>query len=430
MRRVLIPALMVALLCSACASRPPAEQPVVQEPAPPPASDSPSDTTPVSPAPMCTGEFAVDLDRLRHGPADEVLSCAAEIAAHNPEYRRHIAYWLVVNRGKVDVVKPGYRAFIDTTRWSFGQPRTVPAPEGWRLRDAQLSPDGRYVAASLADGTVGWFAVDGSGHARHDAQGYDLIWHPAEARFAYISDGRLIHLVSPGPDETHEVLEAPVEHDLRYPYFTMGKGPWTLQGLERGTVVAVVDPQDALDGIAYHPESGTWEHFDGHMIPQTWEKIIVPPWIAQPWHPQEVLLVTLWVDRPVLGHPDAGTPRLFYRLTEGAEPVSLTWSPSGLAYAIVERRDSRLVADILLALRDDPEHRFSLKLESPLIAVSDDGVTTVTVSGSAVTARNHLAGGGVVWHLEGEVVNVRLTGSALLIVQADRVMVVPYGPQS
>lgn len=43
-----------------------------------------------------------------------------------------------------------------------------------------------------------------------------------------------------------------------------------------------------------------------------------------------------------------------------------------------------------------------------------------------MTAKNHLTGDRVSWRLQGEILNVRLTGSALLVVQADRVMVVPY----
>ena len=367
---------------------------------------------------------------LEQGEADDLLRCAADVARQDPEYRTATAYWLLVNRDAYPGVgTPGYRAFIDTTRWSFGQPRTVPAPEGWVLRHAQLSPDGRYVAATLADGTVGWWALDGGGQERHDAEGYDVIWHPVEARFAFISGGKQTHVVSVGPDGTHEVLEAPVEHDLRYPYFAAGKGPWRTSAISPDTVLAVTDPTGSPEGVAYHPETGAWEHFPGNMTPMTWEKLIVPPWMTQPWHPHEVLLVTQWVDRPVLGHPDGGTPRLFYRLTEGAEPVSLTWSPGGLAYAVVERRKSGLVANILRSRNDDSGPRFSLGLEHPLIAVSDDSVTTVTVSGSTVIARNHLTGDQDSWRLEGEILNVRLTGSALLIVQPESVVVVPYGPR-
>lgn len=43
-------------------------------------------------------------------------------------------------------------------------------------------------------------------------------------------------------------------------------------------------------------------------------------------------------DRPVLGHPDAGTPRLFYRLTEDAEPRPCgPWSLSQNGFARTDR---------------------------------------------------------------------------------------------
>jgi len=52
------------------------------------------------------------------------------------------------------------------------------------------------------------------------------------------------------------------------------------------------------------------------------------------------------------------------------------------------------------------------------------------VSGSTVTVANHLTGDRASWRLEGEVLNVRLTDKNLLLVQADRLTLVPYRMRS
>lgn len=323
MRRAVVAFLLVSLLCAACSSGPAAERAAEPDPAAsvaasPPydgASGTPPDPASAAMSPACTGGFGEDIRRLKPATGDELLRCAAEVAVRHPEYRTQLAFWLLVNRDTYpDAGKPGYRAFVQTTRW-----------RPW---------------------------------SRHPAGG---------CRSGRIACGRRL-------PSRHRCLE----------------------------------------------------RFAGNLTPMQWEEMIVPPWLDQPWRPYAVVLVTQWLDRPILGHPDAGTPQLFYRLPEDAEPVSLICSPRGLAYAVVELRDSGLEANVLRSLQDDSGPRFRLPLETPLLAVSDDAVTTVTVSDATVTAENHLTGDRVSWRLQGEILNVRLTGSALLVVQADRVMGVPY----
>lgn len=125
-------------------------------------------------------------------------------------------------------------------------------------------------------------------------------------------------------------------------------------------------------------------------------------------------------------HGDAGSPYLFYAVPTGAEPVSLTWSPAGWAFAVVERRGEGLVAQILRSFKDYNGTQFSLPLEHEHIAISDDGVTTFTVSGATVKAQNQLTGTEVQWHVEGGIIGIRLVRTHLLIALTDRVLVVPY----
>lgn len=452
MRRVTVIMLLLGILSAACSVRPEADETTMPDalPTPKPAA-SPAPPPPASapPRPACSGEFVDDLERLQEGEeADAVLRCAASVAAREPDfYRASIANWLLLNRATYPGIgQPGYEAFSRATQLAFGEAQVVPAPAGWILRDAAPSPDGRYVAAHLSDGTVGWWALDGSGQDRHKEVGSDLVWHPQEATFAYISGGNRIHVVRLEP-AVHAVLEAPGEENLHYPFWAVppGEGPLSLYGRDPDMVLAIADPvpAGAPRVVAYLPTSREWVQIDGNMTPQTWDQISYPPWIPRPWNPHSgypvylrPVAVSSWFRPegrevlpdvpPMLGHPDAGTPWLFYSLPADAEPLSLTWSPGGWAYAIVERRDSGLVAHILQSFRDYRDRAFSLTLQTEHIAVSDDGATTFTVSGNTVRAKNHLTGEETEWRLEGDILGVRLGRNVLLIVQAELVVVVPY----
>lgn len=318
------------------------------------------------------------------------------------------------------------RPSAQTTRLAFGPAQVAPAPTGWRLRDAALSPDGRYVAALLADGAVGWWALDGSGQGRHEVAGYDLRWHPTEARFAFLSAGRRLHLVQVGPEVKHLEVEAPGTGELRYPHFGGENLPTELSGRDPSPLMLVADPAGAPQGFAYLPASDEWATFSVNRTPQTWEQVEIPTWIADPWSPNTDYLVIRFAYGPALAHPDAGTPALFFQPTADAEPLTLVWSPRGHSYAVVERRDGDLVAHLLRLYRDDDGNRFSLPLETEQIALSDDGVTTVTIRVTGVEAKNHLTGKVEHWPVDGEILGLRWGLSHLLIVQAERVIIRSY----
>lgn len=159
--------LLLALAVFGCSSPPQAQPPV--------AALLPS-------APACTGDYVKDLRRMEEGTDDEFLRCAASFAEVNPSYRAAVAYGLLLNRSGESL--PGYQEFGQVTQLSFGEARTFPVPDGWVLRDAVPSPDGRYVAARLRDGSVGWWLLETGEHERYDVVGYDIVWHPTEAKFA------------------------------------------------------------------------------------------------------------------------------------------------------------------------------------------------------------------------------------------------------
>lgn len=367
-------------------------------------------------------------DLLQRGAADELWACAARRANWDRAYRATIAYELLISgRDEVDTALPGYQAFIRTTGLHFGEARTVPAPDGWVLRDALPSPGGRYVAARLAGDGVGWWALDGSGQERYDAGGFDLVWHPTEEMFAFVSDTNTVHLVQPAGPVIHQVFEAPVEAPLRFPYWALPEGPFADEHRrDPETVLVLADPEGSPVGAVLRPGSGTWERFEAGRVLLPGGAVTFPPWLTQPWNSLSGDYLALDPERMRLLHEDAGSPYLFYQVPADAEPVSLTWSPDGRFFAVVERRDGRFVAQVLRSFQDDTGKRLSIPLESKHLAISDDGITSFTASGQTVSARNHLTGAEHTWHLDGEIRGIRLGRSQLFIVLADRVVVVPF----
>ncbi len=387
---------------------------------PPPAAQA------ANPLP-CTGEYYDDLRLLEAPSADEVLRCAAEVAPHNAEYRAAVTSWLLEHReAYTGTDQPGHQAFIRTTQLSFGDAKSVAVPDGWSLRDALPSPDGRYVAAHLTDGTVGWWELESGRHGTGKAAGRDLVWHPVIGEFAYISGENEIHLVRVGQTTTHDVLKAPDASGLRYPYWAVQNGPGKLYGRDAAMVLSIADPKGVPQGVVYLPVSRTWERFDANMTPQSWEQLTIPPWIAQPWSPHSGYLVTFSSAGQALIHPSAGTPDLLYPVPARAEVRSLTWSPGGTVLAVLERQESGLVARVLRSFQSNDGPALSIPLVTEQFALSDDGATTFTVSGATVAATNHLTGEETAWSPGGEILGVRLSRSILLIVQADRVIVVRY----
>lgn len=440
--------LTVTLLCAACTRRPMGEGLSVAPQSPPAASQatplaphSPAvspQALPVAPhtnlAPhsspsnrSCTGEAVDDLRRLEEEAPDQVLACAAAMAGENPAYRGALTHWLLLRgEGRRLVGLPGYQAFARTTQLSFDKPQRLVAPVGWQLEEVALSPDGRYVASTLAGGGVGWWALDGSVQERYAGAGKQLRWHPKASLFAYVNEGRELHLVRVGPTPDHQVVMAPGEGRLTYPTWAVQGGRLLPDQPDPELLLAILNPGASPQGVAYSPATGSWSQFAVNRTPQSWAQVTIPPWIAQPWHPQTGYPITLWTDRALLGHPSAGTPELFYRLPKKAEPIALRWSPAGLTYGVVERDERGLTAQILRSFQDDQGERFSVPLTATAFAIADDGATTVTVEGTQVQALNHLTGEAERWQMEGPVLDLQLTRQGLIIQLVDHLVLLRY----
>lgn len=368
-------------------------------------------------------------DLLQGLPSDELWQCVARTARADRAYRAAVAYDILVTGGeRIDTSLPGYQAFARTTELDFGEARNLPAPDGWTLLDALPSPSGRYVAARLAGGGVGWWAVDGSAHERYDAAGYDLVWHPAEDQLAFISDGNRMHLVRPGGPVVHQVFEAPSDAPVRFPY-------WALQewhaasgsSYPPGTVLVLADPEGEPEGLALRPDSGRWERFPAKQIFAPGSEVVFPAWLTQPWSAGSGDYLHVDRERGLVAYPNrGGSAYTFYQVPEDAEPVFLTWSPGAGFFAVVERREGRLAAQLLRASGDYRGEHFSIPLESADIAIWDDGVTAFTAAGQTVTAKNHLTGAERTWQVEGEVRGIRLGRHQLYIILADRLVAAPF----
>jgi len=374
-------------------------------------------------------ELSAAVEELLQGlPSDELWQCVARTARFDRGYRASVAYdLLLTGLDGIDTSLPGYQAFARTTELRFGEPHTVPAPAGWVLLDATPSSSGRYVAARLADGGVGWWAVDGSRHERYDTVGYDLVWHPAEDQLAFISDGNRLHLVRPEGPLVHQVFQAPVG-GIRFPYWALRE--WWATGVDHayppGTVLALADPEGAPEGLALRPDSGRWERFTAKRILAPGREVIFPDWLTQPWSVWTGDYLHVDPDGGWVAYPNAGgSSYLFYQVQPEAEPVSLTWSPEARFFAVVERRDGQLAAQVLRGSHDYTGTRFTVPLENTQFAVWDDGVNTFSAQGRTVRAQNHLTGAAHTWQVEGEVRSIRLGRDALFIVLDDRLVVVP-----
>jgi len=367
-------------------------------------------------------------DLLQGEASDELWQCAARAATSDCAYRAEVAYELLLTGPEtIDTALPGYQAFARTTELQYGEPETFPAPDGWEVLDATPSPTGRYVAARLADGGVGWWALDGSGGERYDAAGFDLAWHPTEERFTFVSDTNSVHLVQPAGPVTHQVFESPVGVPVRYPYWALPEGAFADEySRDPDSVLALADPEGAPRGLVLRPATGTWAEFDAKRILLPGGEVTFPPWLTQPWASRSGDYLHYDPEGRRLLQADAGSPYVLYHVPADAEPVSLTWSPEGGFLVVVERRDGRLTAQLLRSSQDYMGHHFSVPLENQHIAISDDGVTSFTASDQRVRALNHLTGAETTWSLGGEVRSVRLRRSQLFVALADRVVVVPF----
>ncbi len=374
-------------------------------------------------------ELGPAVDALIRGrPSDDLWQCVARTAQFGRQYRAWVAYAIVLSGMKdINTALPGYQAFARTTELRFGEPLTVPAPEGWLLRDAVPSPSGRHVAARLAEGGVGWWAVDGSAQERYDVAGHDLVWHPEEDQLLFLSGGNRVHLVRPAGPVVHQVFEAPVEAPIRFPYWALQEWHADEGRYPAGTVLVLADPEGEPEGLALRPDSGRWGRYPARRIPAPGREVIFPAWLTQPWSVQFGEYLHFDPAEGWLAQPDpGGSPYTLYQVPEGAEPVSLTWSPEARFFALVERREGRLSAQVLRGSHDYTGRQYSVPLQSPHIAVWDDGVTTFTAAGRWVRARDHLTGAERTWQVEGEVRGLHLAGSRLYIVLADRLIVVPF----
>lgn len=376
-------------------------------------------------------ELGTAVEQLVQGlPDDERWRCVARTARFDPTYRAWVAYELLISGlERIDTALPGYQAFARTTELHFEDTRTVPAPEGWALLDALPSPSGRYVAARLADGGVGWWAVDGSGQERYDVDGYDLIWHPEEDQLAFLSDGTRLHLVRPAGPVVHQVFEAPAGAPVRFPYWALQE--WWPAGSDRayppGTVMVLADPEGEPEGLALRPDAGRWERFPAMQIFAPGREVVFPAWLTQPWNARSGDYLHVDPEWAWVAHPNrGGSPYQLYRVPEDAEPVFLTWSPEARFLAVVERRNGQLTAQVVRASGDYRGEHVSLPLENGHFAIWDDGVTTFTAAGRTVAAKNHLTGAERTWQVEGDVRSIRLGRHELWVVLAERVVVVPF----
>ncbi|MBY6276076.1 hypothetical protein [Symbiobacterium thermophilum] len=457
-RWIAIGLLAVALTGCSFLSKAPSEEPVapVQEPSDPPEpSEQPTpgsgdgegpagDERPPDDEPAAEevtmldclrrfglSELAPGVDELIRGlPDDGMWQCVARTARFDRNYRAWVAHEVLVSGvDHIDASLPGYRAFVRTTELHFAEPQTLPVPEGWTLQDALPSPSGRYLAARLADGGVGWWAADGRAQERYDVDGYDLVWHPEEDQLAFISDGRRLHLVRPAGPAVHQVYEAPAEAPIRFPYWALET--WYAgynESYPPGTLLVLADPEGEPEGLALRPDTGRWGRFPAKRIFDPVARAVrFPSWLTQPWSTLFGEYLHLVPDGGWLAYPNpGGSPYTFYQVPDGVEPVTLTWSPNARLFALVERRDGQLIAQVLRGSHDYTGRQYAVPLENAHIAVWDDGVTVFTVTGATVRAKNHLTGTEHAWQVEGEVKAIRLGGFRLYIVLADRIIVVPF----
>lgn len=419
----------------------PSEQPVQgsgdgEDPA---AHEGPADNEPAAgevTALDCLRRFGLDVlgravTQLIRGLEDDGLwQCVARTARHDRHYRSWVAHEVLVSGvEQIETSLPGYQSFARTTELHFGQPQTLRVPEGWTLRDVLPSPSGRYLAARLADGGVGWWAADGSAQERYEVDGYDLVWHPEEDQLAFISDGNLLHLVNPAGPVVHQVFQAPVEAPVRFPYWALQQW-WAGPGESHppGTLLVLGDPEGEPEGLAVRPDTGRWGRFPAkRILDPSGGAVIFPSWLTQPWSTLYGEYLHLVTDGGWLAYPNpGGSPYTLYQVPEGVEPVALTWSPEQRFLALVERREGRLTAQVLYGNYDYTGKPYSVPLENGHIAVWDDGVTTFTVAGDTVRAKNHLTGTQHAWQVEGKVQAVRVAAYRLYIVLADRILVVPF----
>lgn len=338
---------------------------------------------------------------------DEILNCSASLGGDGSEHRSPLAHWLSRSRGKLSEL-PGYQAWARTTRLSFGPVaiHRIPQPwirAGYRIETALPSSDGSHVAARIArsDGLthVGWWALDGSGQGIYQDPGYDLIWHPRDLKFAYLSkqspqSSHRIHVVDLKADVKYRSVSVNGHSALRYPFVFSENNGYRRQAED--IILAIADPTGTPRGVAYLPRLAVLDTFDANLTPLPSFTPRVPNWVARPWHPSEPLSVS--VDERVIVFPNiGGSPYGPLEIGEGARPLTLVWSPKGTTMALVVQNAEGTFAHVTRPTLDRDGREPVYRVEGTTFAVSEDGVTTFTVIPSqgdrtVVKSRNQMTG--------------------------------------